>query len=186
MALIDGMLQELEQEAQTTRRLLERAPMVRWLAAAPKARRWAISSCGDGPRRRRPARGFASPAQAAVHGPQSQSASELIPALDQSMRRQTKCSAAWTTRLMATWRLMQHERELLALRGSPPGRSCSITVHHAASCRCNCANLACRSVDLRTERGREPVCELSAVLTTGESELTIAGERPNRRRRSRR
>jgi len=28
MALIDGMLQELEQEAQTTRRVLERVPTI--------------------------------------------------------------------------------------------------------------------------------------------------------------
>ena len=120
MALIDGLLQELEAEAQTTRRVLERVPDSR-LAWRPheKARTLGelalhvaivpggVAELFGGP----------SPAQAPQFtDPSPKSASELIPELDQSIAKAKKVLGGMDdATLMATWRLMQGERELFAL-----------------------------------------------------------------------
>src|SRR5918993_994597 len=115
MALIDGMLQELEQEAQVTRRVLERVPHDRlaWrpheksrtlgelalhIAMVPGAVAELIAS--------------PSPAQAPQFtDPSPGSASELIPALNQSIVKARKVLGAMDdATLMATWRLMQGDR----------------------------------------------------------------------------
>jgi uncharacterized damage-inducible protein DinB len=120
MALIDGMLQELEQEAQTTRRVLERVPddQLSWrphqkartlgelalhIATVPGAVAELVAS--------------RSPAQAPQFAdPSPKSASELIPALDQSIAKAKKVLGGMDDgTLMATWRLMLGERELLAV-----------------------------------------------------------------------
>ena len=120
MAMIEGMLQELDQEAQTTRRVLERVPedKLAWrphqksrtlgelalhVAMVPGAVAELISS--------------PSPAQAPTFtDPSPNSASELIPALDQSIGRAKRAlSGMDDAALMSTWRLMQGERELLAV-----------------------------------------------------------------------
>ncbi len=119
MALIDGMLQELEQETQTTRRVLERVPdnQLAWrphekartlgelalhVAMVPGGVAELVAS--------------PSPAQAPQFiDPSPKSASELIPALDQSIAKATKALGDLDdATLMATWRLMQGDRELLA------------------------------------------------------------------------
>ena len=120
MALIDGMLQELEQEAQTTRRVLERVPdnQLSWrphekartlgelalhVAMVPGAVAELVGT------------------QSTVQAPQftdlsPNSASELIPALDESIAKAKKVLGGMNdTALMATWRMMQGERELFAL-----------------------------------------------------------------------
>jgi uncharacterized damage-inducible protein DinB len=120
MALIDGMLQELEQEAQTTRRVLERVPHNQ-LAWRPheKARTLgelamhvAIVPGGV-------AELAASPSPAQVPNftdPVLKSASELIPALDQSIAKARKALGGLDdAALMSTWRLMAGERELFAI-----------------------------------------------------------------------
>jgi uncharacterized damage-inducible protein DinB len=120
MALIDGMLQELEQEAQTTRRVLERVPHNQ-LAWRPheKARTLgelamhvAIVPGGV-------AELAASPSPAQVPNftdPVLKSASELIPALDQSIAKARKALGGLDdAALMSTWRLMAGERELFAV-----------------------------------------------------------------------
>jgi len=120
MALIDGLLQELEAEAQTTRRVLERVPDNR-LAWRPheKARTLGelalhvaivpggVAELFGGP----------SPAQAPQFtDPSPKSASELIPELDQSIAKAKKVLGGMDdATLMATWRLMQGERELFAV-----------------------------------------------------------------------
>jgi uncharacterized damage-inducible protein DinB len=120
MALIDGMLQELEQEAQTTRRVLDRVPdhQLAWRPHA-KARTLgelalhvamvpgAVAQLVASP----------SPAQAPQFAdPSPKSTSELIPALDQSIAKAKQVLGGMDdATLMATWRLMLHERELLAL-----------------------------------------------------------------------
>ena len=120
MAMIEGMLQELDQEAQTTRRVLERVPenQLAWrphqkartlgelalhVAMVPGAVAELISS--------------PSPAQAPTFiDPSPNSASELIPALDQSIGKAKRAlSGMDDATLMSTWRLMQGERELFAI-----------------------------------------------------------------------
>ena len=120
MALIDGMLQELEQEAQTTRRVLERVPdnQLSWrphekartlgelalhVAMVPGAVAELVAT------------------QSTVQAPQftdpsPNNASELIPALDESIAKAKRLLIGMDdTALMATWRMMQGERELFAV-----------------------------------------------------------------------
>jgi uncharacterized damage-inducible protein DinB len=120
MALVDGILQELEQEAQTTRRVLERVPndQLTWrphekartlgelalhVAMVPGAVAELVAT------------------QSTVQAPQfsdshPKNASELIPALDESIAKAKKILAGMDdVSLMATWRMMQGERELIAL-----------------------------------------------------------------------
>jgi uncharacterized damage-inducible protein DinB len=120
MALINGMLQELDQEAQTTRRVLERVPDNR-LAWRPheKARTLgelalhvAMVPGGVAELVASP-----SPAQAPTFtDPSPRSASELIPALDESIAKAKKLLGGMDdAALMSTWRLMRGERELFAV-----------------------------------------------------------------------
>jgi uncharacterized damage-inducible protein DinB len=120
MALIDGLLQELEQEAQTTRRVLERVPNSQ-LAWRPheKARTLgelalhvAIVPGGVAELVASP-----SPAQAPQFiDPSPKSASELIPALDQSIAKAKQALGGMDDpTLLATWRMMRGERELFAV-----------------------------------------------------------------------
>ena len=120
MALINGMLQELDQEAQTTRRVLERVPENR-LAWRPheKARTLgelalhvAMVPGGVAELVASP-----SPAQAPTFtDPSPRSASELIPALDESIAKAKKLLGGMDdAALMSTWRLMRGERELFAV-----------------------------------------------------------------------
>ncbi len=120
MGMIDGMLQELEQEAQTTRRVLERVPGSQ-LAWRPheKARTLgqlalhvAIVPGGVAELIASP-----SPAQAPTFSdPSPDSASELVPALEQSIAKAKRVLGGMDdATLMATWRMMQGERELFAV-----------------------------------------------------------------------
>jgi uncharacterized damage-inducible protein DinB len=121
MALIDGLLQELEQETQTTRRVLERVPSNQ-LAWRPheKARTLgqlalhvAMVPGGVAELAASP-----SPAQAPKFGedPSPKSASELIPALDQSIARAKKVLGGMDdSTLTSTLRLMSGEREVFAI-----------------------------------------------------------------------
>ncbi len=120
MGMIDGMLQELEQEAQTTRRVLERVPGSQ-LAWRPheKARTLgqlalhvAIVPGGVAELIASP-----SPAQAPTFSdPSPDSASELVPALEQSIAKAKQVLGGMDdATLLATWRMMQGERELFAV-----------------------------------------------------------------------
>jgi uncharacterized damage-inducible protein DinB len=120
MALIDGILQELEQEAQTTRRVLERVPGNQ-LAWRPhdKARTLgelalhvAIVPGGVAELIASP-----SPAQAPQFiDPTSKNASELVPSLAESIAKAKRVLGGMSdATLTATWRMMQGERELFAL-----------------------------------------------------------------------
>lgn len=122
MALIDGMLQELEEEAKTTRRVLERVPenqldwrphqkartlgeLAQHVATVPGGVAELVAS--------------PSPAQAPDFrdpDPRPQTAAELVPTLDQSIATARKVLGGMEDeKLMATWRLMQGERELFAV-----------------------------------------------------------------------
>jgi uncharacterized damage-inducible protein DinB len=120
MALVDGLLRELEQEAPATRRVLERVPNehLAW-RPHPKARTLgelalhiatvpgAVAELIASP----------SPAQApAFVDPRPASAAELLPALDESLAKARRIltgmdDAAFTE----TWRLMMADRELFAI-----------------------------------------------------------------------
>jgi uncharacterized damage-inducible protein DinB len=121
MALIDGMLQELEQETQTTRRVLERVPHDQ-LAWRPheKARTLGQLALHVAMVPGGVAEFVASPSPAQAprftDDPSPKSASELIPALDQSIAKAKKVLGGMDdAALMATWRLMQGDRELMAV-----------------------------------------------------------------------
>jgi uncharacterized damage-inducible protein DinB len=120
MALIDAMLQELEQEAQTTRRVLERVPEDR-LGWRPheKARTLgelalhvAIVPGGVAQLAVSP-----SPAPAPQFvDPSPNSAAELIPALEQSIAKAKEVLGGVDDAvLMETFRLVQGEREVFAV-----------------------------------------------------------------------
>jgi uncharacterized damage-inducible protein DinB len=118
MALIDGMLRELEDEAVTTRRVLERVPDNRlgW-RPHPKARTLgelalhvAIVPGGVAQLIASP-----SPARAPQSGqdPSPASSSELMPVLDQSIATAKQVLGGMDDgALTATWRLTNGEREL--------------------------------------------------------------------------
>jgi len=121
MALIDSLLQELDMETVTTRRMLERVPNDR-LAWRPheKARTLgqlaihvasvpgAVAQLAMTP----------SPAQAPdfADPPVPQNALDLVPALDQSIAHVKKLlGGVDDPSLTSTWRLMRGDRELVAL-----------------------------------------------------------------------
>ncbi|HVQ36729.1 MAG TPA: DinB family protein [Pyrinomonadaceae bacterium] len=120
MAIIDGMLQELEHEAQTTRRVLERVPAdkLTW-RPHPKARTLGelAMHVARVPGGVAELIGSPSPAQVPTFAePVLNSASELIPALDESIAKaRKKLGSMDDGALTETWRMMQGEREILAL-----------------------------------------------------------------------
>jgi uncharacterized damage-inducible protein DinB len=119
MALINGLLQELEEEAKTTRRVLERVPDNQ-LAWRPHAK---ARTLGELALHVAIVPGAVAEiaAQSQIQAPEftdpsPKSASELVPALDQSIAKAKSLlggmdDAALTT----TWRMMKGERELFAV-----------------------------------------------------------------------
>jgi uncharacterized damage-inducible protein DinB len=120
MTIIDTMLQELELEARTTRRVLERVPdsQLTWrphdksrtlgelalhIANVPGAVAELVAS--------------PSPAQAPQFvDPKPARASELIPALDESLAKAKRVLGGMDdATAMSMWRLMNGERELFAV-----------------------------------------------------------------------
>ncbi len=120
MALIDGLLKELDEEAVTTRRVLERVPddQLTWrphekgrtlgelalhVAMVPGAVAELVSS--------------PSPAQAPQFtDPKPASASSLVPALDESIARAKRAlSRMDDAAVLAPWRMMQGDRELFSI-----------------------------------------------------------------------
>jgi uncharacterized damage-inducible protein DinB len=120
MALIDGMLQELDQETQTTRRVLERVPENQ-LAWRPHAKARTLGQLALHvamvPGGVAELVASPSPAQAPQFAdPSPTSAAELVPALDQSIAKAKKALGGLDdATLLATWRMMQGERELFAV-----------------------------------------------------------------------
>lgn len=120
MALIDGMLQELEQEAQTTRRVLERVPDDR-LSWRPHEKARTLGELAyhvaTVPGNVAALVAAESPVQAPQFtDPTPQRAAELVPALEESIAKAKKSLGGMDdASLQATWRMLQGERELLAL-----------------------------------------------------------------------
>ena len=120
MPMIDAMLQELEQEAQTTKRVLERVPNDR-LSWRPHAK---ARTLGELALHIAIVPGavaelsLKSPAQAPDFGPDPTpaSASELLSALDNSIAQAKKALGGMDDgTATATWRLMHGDRELFAI-----------------------------------------------------------------------
>ena len=120
MSLVDGILQELEQEAQTTRRLLERVPEER-LTWRPHAKARTLGELalhvatvpgGVAEFVSQP-----SPVQAPQFtDPSPLAASELLPALDESIAKAKKILGEMDdTALLETWRIMNGDREIFAI-----------------------------------------------------------------------
>lgn len=120
MALIDGLLQELEQEAQTTRRVLERVPddKLTW-RPHPKARTLgelalhiAIVPGGIAEFVTRDDKvqvpDFADPSP--------QSSAELVPALNASIEKATTLLTGISdAKLLETWRMFDGDKEVFAI-----------------------------------------------------------------------
>ncbi|MGI8735233.1 MAG: DinB family protein [Pyrinomonadaceae bacterium] len=120
MALIDGMLQELEQEAQTTRRVLERVPDDR-LSWRPHAKARTLGELALHVAMVPGAVAEFVAAQSPVQAPQfvdpsPEKAAELVPALEESIAKAKRVLGGMDdATLQATWRMMQGEREVLAI-----------------------------------------------------------------------
>jgi uncharacterized damage-inducible protein DinB len=120
MALIDGLLQELEFEAQTTRRVLARVPSAQ-LSWRPHASARTLGQLAV-----HVAMVPAGVAELVVRSPVQvpdfaepptpSDASELVPMLEASVAKARQALGGMDdATLMATWRLMRGDRELLAL-----------------------------------------------------------------------
>ena len=119
MAIIDGLLQELEQEAQTTKRVLERVPeahlgwkphqksmtlgqLAMHVALVPGG----VAEAAAQPSMQRPL----------FPQPSPSSASELVPMLEDSVKRaRTALQGLDDNALRATWRILDGETEILAM-----------------------------------------------------------------------
>jgi uncharacterized damage-inducible protein DinB len=119
MKIVDALLQELEQEAQTTRRVLERVPGAH-LGWKPHEKSMTLGQLAL-----HIATVPATVAEIAVQPfvqppkftqPGATSAAELIPALEQSVARAKQLLGGMDDAAMAfTWRLMDGDKELMAL-----------------------------------------------------------------------
>ena len=120
MPLIDGLLQELEQEAATTRRVLERVPDAR-LAWKPHAKARTLGELAlhvamvPGAVAEFVAQ--PSPVQAPQFtDPKPTSAAELVPTLDDSIAKAKRLLGKTDDgTILATWRMMRGDQELLAI-----------------------------------------------------------------------
>ena len=119
MALVDGMLQELEMEAQTTRRVLERVPDGK-LTWRPHAKARTLGELAlhiaqvPGNVAQIAVQSEIQPPKFSDSSPRS--ASELVPMLEQSIAKAKSLLGGMDdAAMMSTWRLMNGDRELLAL-----------------------------------------------------------------------
>jgi uncharacterized damage-inducible protein DinB len=119
MAIVDGLLQELELEAHTTRRLLERVPdsALTWRPHA-KARTLGELALHIA---QVPGNVAQIAAQSEIQAPRFSDpspnrAAELVPALDESLARAKHLLGGMDdAALQSTWRMMDGERTLLSL-----------------------------------------------------------------------
>ena len=121
MALIESMLQELEREAQTTRRVLERVPNDR-LTWRPHQKARTLGALAlhvatvPGGVAQLATTPSPAPAPQFANEPSPASASELVPALDDSIAKaRTLLGGMDDEALMSTLRLVQGEREVFAI-----------------------------------------------------------------------
>src|SRR5438132_8201365 len=119
MKIIDGLLQELEQEARTTRRVLERVPQAH-LGWKPHEKSMSLGQLAlhvatvpggvAGLAAQSPA-----PLPSEFRQPAATHVSELVPALDQGIAKAKALLGGLDDQAMtSTWRLMDGDREVLA------------------------------------------------------------------------
>ena len=119
MAMIDGFLQELEQEAQTTKRVLDRVPQTH-LGWKPHEKSMSlgqlalhVATVPGGV-----AEMVAQPSMQvpAFVQPAAQNVSELAPALEQSLKKARAALGGLDDRAMTeTWRVLDGDREVMAM-----------------------------------------------------------------------
>lgn len=120
MPVIDGMLQELDQEAATTRRVLERVPNEH-LAWRPHEKARTLGELALHVAKVPGSVAELVASQTTVQAPQFkdpqlQNASELVSMLDDSIAKAKKALSGMSdSDLMSTWRMMQDEREVFAI-----------------------------------------------------------------------
>jgi uncharacterized damage-inducible protein DinB len=119
MKIIDGLLAELEQEAATTRRVLERIPQEH-LSWKPHPRSMSLGQLAlhvasvPGLVAEIAAVDIATPNS--FNQPEAASAAELVPALAESVAKAKRALGAYDdTKMAATWRLQKDGREVLAM-----------------------------------------------------------------------
>ena len=119
MAMIDGLLQELEQEAKTTRRVLERVPdaHLNWkphpksMTLGQLAMHVAIVPGGVAEAAAQP-----SIQRPMFPQPSPSSASELVPMLEDSVTRARQALGHMDdTAMNATWKVLDGDREVLVM-----------------------------------------------------------------------
>jgi uncharacterized damage-inducible protein DinB len=121
MAMIDGMLQELEQEARTTRRVLERVPDAH-LAWRPHAKARTLGELAlhiaivPGAVAQLAMQPSPVPAPEFGADPVPARAADLVPALDQSIADAKRTLGGVSDAVLTeTWRSTRNGREILAL-----------------------------------------------------------------------
>ena len=119
MAIVDALLAELEQEAQTTRRVLERVPQEH-LSWKPHPKSMSLGQLAlhvatvPGNVAELAARDISQPSSFVQQ--EAATAAELVPALTASVAKARQHLGGFDDAAMsATWRLMSGERELLAM-----------------------------------------------------------------------
>ena len=163
MALIDGMLQELEQEAQTTRRVLERVPDAH-LGWKPHEKSMSLGQLAMHiamvPGGVAEIGGAAGDAASGVRAAVATQASELLPALEDSLQAGREALGGMDDR-----RSRRRGRCWMAIRKSWRCRGSPSAIDHAEplvppswsvvglSASAECAG----AVDLRAQRRREPL-----------------------------
>ena len=119
MAIIDGLLAELEQEAATTRRVLERIPQEH-LSWRPHPKSMSLGQLAlhvatvPGLVAEIAAVDVAAPNS--FNQPEAATARELVPALAESVAKAKRALGAYDdAKMAATWRLQKDGREVLAM-----------------------------------------------------------------------
>jgi uncharacterized damage-inducible protein DinB len=120
MTMIDGLLAELEQEAQATRRVLERIPQVH-LSWKPHPKSMSLGQLAlhvatlPGGVAEIAAMDVMPEPPGGVY-PEPATTAELLPALSESVAKAKRTLGGFDdVKMMATWRLLQNGREILAM-----------------------------------------------------------------------
>jgi uncharacterized damage-inducible protein DinB len=119
MAMIDALLQELEQEAQTTKRVLERVPQAH-LGWKPHEKSMSLGQLAHHVATV-PGAVAQLVAQPSMQAPKFEHASatdvrELVPALDESVRQARAALGRMDdAAIMATWKVLDGDKEIMAM-----------------------------------------------------------------------
>lgn len=119
MPIIDALIAELEQEAKTTARVLERVPQAH-LAWKPHPKSYSLGQLAlhvaSVPGNVAGLAAQDTPASPGFTQPEAASTSELLPALEISVAKVREHLGSFDdSRMTATWRLMAGEREIMAM-----------------------------------------------------------------------